>query len=73
MPGFFIRDLPERLQQKLKERARQHHRSMAKETLAILEAALEEPVTVEELPEPLKLKFRMTQEFLDEAIKEGRA
>jgi len=73
MSGLLIRDLSDRLRQKLKERAKQHHRSMAKETLAILEVALEEPEPPEILPEPLKLKFPLTQEFLDEVIKEGRA
>lgn len=73
MAGLLVRDLPDRLRQRLKERAKRHHRSMAKETLAILEVALEEPVPPETLPAPLKLKFPLTQEFLGEAIREGRA
>lgn len=40
MPALLIKDLPPELHRKLREQAAQHHRSMTKEVLALLERAL---------------------------------
>ncbi|CAN5689208.1 hypothetical protein BH10CHL1_BH10CHL1_13650 [soil metagenome] len=40
MAGLLIRDLPNQLHRKLRERAQQNRRSMAKEALSLLEIAL---------------------------------
>ncbi len=71
MPGLAIKNLPEHLHSRLQARARRHHRSMAKELLAILEQELGDrpPAT---LPEPMKLKKPLTSLELDAAKREGR-
>jgi len=40
MPGLLIKDLPVGVHRQLKNRAARNHRSLSKEALAILEAAL---------------------------------
>jgi len=72
MVGLVIKNLPPELHQKLKERARRHHRSMMKEALTILEQALEGQMNLKEVPPPYKGKFEMTDDFLDRAKREGR-
>lgn len=56
MPGLLIKDFPPELHRKLKEEADRHHRSMTRQALALLEAALLNPVknAADFLPEPLK-------------------
>jgi plasmid stability protein len=74
MPGLLIRDLPDDLHQKLKERAARNRRSLAKETLVILETALR-GASAEgnpELPAPHKGQFLLTDEWIDQAKREGR-
>jgi plasmid stability protein len=75
MPGLLIRDLPDDLHQKLKERAASNRRSLAKETLVILETALRGADVVETLepPIPHKGRFQLTDEWIDQAKREGRA
>ena len=73
MPGFVIKDLPENLHRKLKAQAIRHHRSMTKEVLAVLERALSEEDRPEEvIPPPFKGRFALTDEFIDQARREGR-
>jgi len=40
MPGLLIKDFPKDLHEQLKNRAARNHRSLTREALAILEAAL---------------------------------
>ncbi|MFV2073600.1 MAG: Arc family DNA-binding protein [Thermoanaerobaculales bacterium] len=40
MAGLMIRELPDELHERLKERARVHRRSLSKEAIVILEEAL---------------------------------
>ena len=76
MPALLIRDLPDELHRKLKERAAANHRSMSRELLVVLEEALHESAG----PPPLAAVDRMrvtgtkplTQELLDQARREGR-
>ncbi len=73
MPGLLIKELPAEVHQKLKERAAQNRRSMTKEALSILELVLfEENFPKRELPEPIKTKFPITDEFIDAAKRWGR-
>lgn len=73
MPGLLIKELPKVLHRKLKERAKIHHRSMTKEALTILQKELQKPLEEQLMPTPIKGRFRLTQEFIDEAKSEGRA
>lgn len=72
MPGFVIKDLPAKLHRKLKAQATRHHRSMTKEVLAVLERALSERDRPQEIPPPFKGRFALTDEFIDQARREGR-
>ena len=72
MASVLIKNLPDELHQKLKVRAQRHHRSLNKELIALIENALESR-SVEDLPEPVKLRKPLTQDMLDRARKEGRA
>ena len=74
MPGLLIRDLPDELHQKLKERAARNRRSLSKETLVILETALRDMSAVEkpEPPTPHKGQFQLTDKWIDQAKREGR-
>ena len=75
MPSLLTRDLPDDLHQKLKERAARNSRSLAKETLVILEAVLRDTSGKEtpELPVPYKGCFQLTGEWIDQAKCQGRA
>lgn len=72
MAGLVIKDLPPELHRKLKEQAARHHRSMTKEVLAVLEQALSKEVSPQEAPPPFKGRFALTDEFIDQAKREGR-
>jgi plasmid stability protein len=72
MASVLIKNLPDELHLQLKRRAQRHHRSLNKELIALIEAALTIR-TVDELPEPVKLQQPLTQDMLDRAREEGRA
>lgn len=73
MPGIMIKDVPPEIHQKLKERAARNRRSMTKEALSILELVLlREEFPKQELPEPIKTNFPITDEWLDAAKRWGR-
>ena len=72
MPGLVIKDLPAKLHRKLKERAARHRRSMTKEVLVVLERALSEEVSLQEVPPPFKGRFALTDEFIEQARRAGR-
>lgn len=72
MPGLLIRDLPDRLHRKLKERAAAHRRSMNQEALEILEAALEERAGPPPLQEIDALRMRGPAPLTDAVIREAR-
>jgi plasmid stability protein len=71
MASLLIKNIPENLRKKLKAQAELNHRSMNKQAVSILEQALEKPVTGQ-LPPPVKLKFRPTNEWLNKAKRWGR-
>ena len=74
MPGLLIKEFPEALHYKLKARAVRNKRSMTKEALYLLETALNEAEDERHrpLPEPLQGKFLLTDEWIDQAKREGR-
>jgi hypothetical protein len=74
MPGLLIRDLPDDLRQKLKERAARNRRSMTREALVILETALSDTYKVGAItpPTPYHGRFLLTDEWINQAKREGR-
>lgn len=72
MTSVLIKKLPDELHQQLKRRAQRHHRSLNKELIALIEDALKNR-TIEELPEPVKLRKPLTQDMLDRARETDRA
>ncbi len=73
MPSLLIKDMPPELHQRLREAAERDHRSMNRQAIAILEAALD-PGSAEEsgIPPPIKPAFPITSEWLEWALAEGR-
>ena len=70
MPTLVIRDVSAEVHRLLKERAAQHHRSLNKEVITILEDSLTPPG--QGLPPLVKGAFPVTQDWLDEARRTGR-
>ncbi len=74
MPGLLIKNLPEPLHHKLKERAARNRRSMTKEALHLLEMVLEaNPMEPPDMPAPFQGQFPLTDEWLNKAKREGRS
>jgi hypothetical protein len=74
MPGLLIKDMSTDVHQKLKTRAAQNKRSMTKEALYLLEKALlEETAPPPEPPPPFQGTFLLTDEWINQAKREGRA
>lgn len=71
MPSLILRDLPEEVHKRLRDRAQRHHRSMTKEAVSILERELiaSDPV---ELPPVVATSRPIPSNLIDEAIEEGR-
>jgi plasmid stability protein len=72
MTALVIKDLPDALHQRLKRQARLHHRSMTKEAVTVLEAALM-PAAPIELPPPVAVNKPLTDVMLIRAKEDGRA
>jgi len=75
MAGLLIKDVPPQLHRRLKAEAKRHRRSMTRHALVLLEQALKPPVLPgdREWPEPVKGGFPLTDSWLREAIRAGRA
>jgi plasmid stability protein len=70
MTSLLIKDIPDRLHERLREEARKNRRSMVQETIKILEESLDlSPVNY---PEPVKGSKKVTRSTLSKAIREGR-
>ena len=72
MAALIIEELPPELHLKLRESAARHHRSLAREALALLEDALSRPPAAVEPPRPFKGHLPLTQDLLDQAKSESR-
>lgn len=77
MPTLVIKNLPEPLHERLKEQARQHHRSMNKEVVALIEQGLLAPRSTRAPARPLPPLVRLstgpvTTEWIEAAIADGR-
>jgi len=71
MPRVLIRDVPDRIHEKLKARATAHRQSLGKEALVLLEKALATPVgppTLEEI-DAIRVEGAkpLTQDLIDRA------
>ena len=73
MVGLVIKKLPDHLHRRLKDQAQRNHRSMTKEVVALLEEALES-TGIRELPPPYPIadSVEVTDQFINEAKREGR-
>jgi len=72
MPGLLIKNVPEGLHKRLKRRAARNHRSLTKEALAILEAALSERVDRPSLAQIDRRRVRGTGLLNDTVIRRGK-
>lgn len=52
MPNLSIKNVPERVLTKLRERAVRHHRSVQGELMALITAAVESPAGSDQMPTP---------------------
>ena len=70
MASILIKDIPPDLHERLREAAGRDHRSLSKEVVALLEAAL--AVGPSELPPAIRASFPLDGNWLETAIAEGR-
>jgi hypothetical protein len=70
MPTLVIRDVSPEVHRLLKDRAAQHHRSLSKEVITILEDSV--TPSVQALPPLVKGTFPVIQDWLDQARRTGR-
>jgi plasmid stability protein len=70
MASILIKDISPALHERLREAAERDHRSMNKEVIALLEAALGGPPA--DLPAPLRAAFPLSSDWLERAIADGR-
>jgi len=71
MSALLIKNMPPELHERLRRRAAEHHRSMNREVIAILERELEKPC-VEELPPPAKTLKPINHEQIVQMIRDAR-
>lgn len=71
MAAIVLKDVPDRLHRRLKERAERNRRSMAQEALTILEQAMHDVPPVV-LPKPIKPLRKVTAAMVAAGIREGR-
>jgi plasmid stability protein len=71
MPSLILRDLPEEVHHRLRDRAQRHHRSMTKEAVSILERELLASGPVK-LPPVVAASRPIPSDLIDEAVREGR-
>lgn len=70
MVSLLLKNIPDRLHEKLKEEAKKHRRSMIQETIMILEERLD---ITEYIPsKPINGKKLLDQKILTKGIKDGR-
>ncbi|MEP7118272.1 MAG: Arc family DNA-binding protein [Acidobacteriota bacterium] len=70
-----VKNVPEKLAERLRQRAASHHRSLQGELLAILEAAAQPTLTIDELAEKVKtlgLRGPSESTAIIRAMRDGR-
>ncbi|MGY6216864.1 FitA-like ribbon-helix-helix domain-containing protein [Methylolobus aquaticus] len=72
MASVLIKNLPDALHQQLKQRAERHHRSLNKEVIALIEAALTNPQAEDASERVASLRDPRITELLDE-VQQRRA
>lgn len=74
MPNLSIKNVPDKVLDKLRERASRHHRSLQGELMALLSAALESPASGGEPPAPREVpqKRRSGTRRIEEIAAEHR-
>jgi len=79
MPTLVVKNLPEQLHERLRAQAQEHHRSMTKEVIALIEQGLLAPNAAAVNPaKPALPKLRrvaggtLTAEWIASAIADGR-
>ena len=72
MPDILIRNIPEEMGKKLKDRAKKHHRNVVKEIYAILSNSLSADLAVWESPVPYQGSFKITNDFIHDAKRGNR-
>lgn len=73
MASLLVKNIPMSLHKKLKELALQHHRSMNKEVVVLLEGAVEQNYEVGKFSAAFKGDFPLTEKFINDAKRKGRA
>ena len=72
MPSLLIKNVPEELHRRLRDRAAREHRSLNKEVIVLIEQALGRG-SATPLPEPMPLRRTLTPTFILRAKRDGRA
>lgn len=76
MPGMLIKEVPDELHRRLKQRAAANRRSLSREVLVMLEEAVADPAGPPTLEEVDRLRVTgsrpLTQSLLDSARSAGR-
>lgn len=72
MVSILIKNVPDNLRRKIKELAVKHRRSMNMETLVLLESAVEQVSGIPDTGAPVKGEFPLTDEFINNAKRQGR-
>jgi plasmid stability protein len=71
MTALLVKNMPQELHEKLRRRAKTHHRSMNREVVAILERELERP-NAQELPRPVKTGKPVDHDWIVQVIRNAR-
>jgi plasmid stability protein len=72
MAGLLIKNIPPELHEDLKRRAAANHRSLTKEALAILEAALREEAERPTLAQLDRHRIRGAKRLTDAVVRRGK-
>jgi plasmid stability protein len=76
MPGLLIKDLPDDIHARLKQRAAENRRSLSSEAIILLQEVLADRAGPPALEELDKIRIRgskpLTQDLLDDARQTGR-
>ena len=72
MPALVIKELSSELHSRLREVARQHHRSMTQQAVVLLEQGLHQPRPMPAI-KAYRGAFPLTDTLINQAKREGRA